>query len=152
MNRVFELDGSIIVSGRVRVCQVAGESMTNTDNKEILEGFKRKELQLTEELEAIRKVVAGLEYLVSLAQSSTETIPFQFPVDAKPSWRQAVHDVLQESGGPLHVKEIYDRVLAKGATTTAKNPLGILDLSVNQWIVKGVAKKVGPRTYQWVKK
>jgi hypothetical protein len=63
-----------------------------------------------------------------------------------------VVDVLKEARGePLHVKEIWRRVSAKGAKTAAKSPLGAIDLtcySILKYHPKAL-EKVRPRTWRW---
>ena len=63
-------------------------------------------------------------------------------------WRTAVRDAVQKAHGePIHSKEIFLRAKAAGLRTTAKNPVGIVDLMASR--IRGI-KKVGPRMWKWV--
>ena len=53
--------------------------------------------------------------------------PFERVVDVGPltgmSWAEAMTRVLQEAGGPLHVKDIWQRLQAGGFRTDSRDPI-----------------------------
>jgi hypothetical protein len=52
-------------------------------------------------------------------------------------------------GEPLHTKELLNRIVALGARTEAKNPVGAIDLQCYHLLKAGIIKKVGPRLWAW---
>lgn len=47
----------------------------------------------------------------------------QFPVPGlKPSWKDAVRDALEKSGGPVHYRVLYDELRRMGVTFGGQNP------------------------------
>ena len=66
------------------------------------------------------------------------------------SWRTLVGQVLKEAhGSPLHSKEIWIRVQAKGLTTKSKNPVGSVDLTA---LNIPEVERAGPRQWRWAGK
>ena len=125
--------------------------MNKNDAEKMLRDAQSDLAKVRKEFDALQGVVTGLEQWLSLSSPSSAPAPGVLPLFEKPSLRKAILDVLRNSDDPLHVKVIHDRVTELGAVTTAKNPLGIIDLTILGFIKGGEVKKIAPRTYQAVK-
>jgi hypothetical protein len=64
---------------------------------------------------------------------------------AQPAWREAVLEVLRAEGGPLHVKEIWERLQTSGFQTEAVDPLrSIVTIAIRH---EDQFRRAGPNTY-----
>ena len=131
--------------------------MDEESARKMLDEFKGQLAKNEEEREALIALVKGLEGWLRIHATITQQTLFEGSLPAgKPkgtvSLRRAVVEVLKEARGePLHVKEIFRRVSAKGARTGAKSPLGAIDLtcySILKYHPKAL-EKVRPRTWRW---
>ena len=68
------------------------------------------------------------------------------------SWKDAAQKVLKDAGGPLHYKDIADRILGQGLkTTVGATPASTVNATINTSIQKegsaGVFERTGPGEY-----
>lgn len=125
-----------------------------------LADFKARLVQIDDERQALLDIVKAYETLLRTMQPPDIKNPRElvFP-PARPapspkqpiSMRGAIKRVLKESaGGPgVHSREILERAMAMGATTTAKDPVAVVDLVVLGFAQKGLVEKISPRTWRW---
>jgi hypothetical protein len=118
--------------------------------------------QLDERREALTDLVRGYEKLIRLnglppveneQNNPTLSLPTPGRQKGTVSMRSAVQQVLREARGePLHIREVYHRAQALGATSDAKNPVRITDLLIYTLIHRGglPIQKVAPATYRWI--
>jgi len=118
---------------------------------EVREALKKNE----EEREALLEILRGYEGWLRLRGSNGQLklAEAKVPLAARKgvvSFRSAVLAVLREAHGePLHSKEILQRALSMGATTTAKSPQAITDLMCYSLKEVHPIEKVAPRTWRW---
>ena len=134
--------------------------MDEDSARKMLEEFKAQLTRFEEERDYLLSLVKGLEGWLRVHVTRNGSLPQPSLFDGvatKPkgtiSLRGAVVEVLKEARGePLHVKEILQRITAKGAKTSAKSPLGAVDLtcySILKYHPKAL-EKVRPRTWRWL--
>ena len=112
--------------------------------------------------EALANIIKGYEQLIRLdgtpelpqAQPEAQTLPLPIDGSAKGtvSFRSAVIRVLKDAHGePLHIKEIYQRAVALGAVSGAKEPVRVTDLLIYSLIKRSQMPidKTAPATYRW---
>lgn len=123
-----------------------------------LADFKSRLAQLDGERQALADIVKGYESLLRAMAGPdyrSAALP-SFPAAATVrnssvlSMRSAVARVLREATGPLHSKEILAKAQEMGASTTAKEPVAVVDLIVLGFSRKGRVEKVKPRTWRWI--
>jgi hypothetical protein len=123
--------------------------------------FENRLSRMDDERQALLDIVKGYQTLLrTMAMPDYESAePPDFPpgrtirptsIPPAISMRSAVARVLREAGAPIHSKEILARVQALGASTTAKEPVSVVDLVVLGLQQRGKVEKVGPRTWRWI--
>lgn len=122
--------------------------------------FKERLSRIDDERQALQDIVKGYETLLRAMSGPdyrSDTLP-NFPAKPKSSapvgsvsMRSAVAQILREADSPLHSREILKRATAMGASTTAKFPTSVVDLVALDLTRKGSARKVAPRTWEWVR-
>lgn len=137
------------------------ESSVRGQLKEVQNALKINE----QERDVLMSLLTGLEGWLRLPGRESQMRPhkattvggMQTPDESaeepkRPSYRQAVLEVLQESPGqPIHTAELVKRVAAKGAVSNAKDVKGITDLNIlNLMKTHPEIEKVAPRTWKWV--
>ena len=122
--------------------------------------FKNRLARIHDEQQALQDIVKGYETLLrAMAEPDYQSSgPLDFPAPPgaplnKPivSMRSAVARILQDAAGsPVHSREILERAQAMGASTTAKQPVSVVDLIVLGLLNKKKVEKVAPRTWRWI--
>lgn len=115
--------------------------------------------KIEERREALQAIVKGYEALIRLdgppppePQEPTLQLPTPGAAKGSISFRSAVQRVLKEARGePLHIKEIYARVIALGAASNAKQPVRVTELAIYSLRTRSKVplEKTGPGTYRW---
>jgi hypothetical protein len=93
---------------------------------------------------ARQQPIAGLRQPAPPVRNNIEAISDRFMDRTIP---QAVTLLLREEGGPLHVNEIYNRLLEGGFKFTGQNPTISVAVSLNR---NGRFRKVAPGTFDLV--
>ena len=96
------------------------------------------------EAELSRPQTSGLKHNVPAIRSNIEAVDDRFFDRTIP---QAATMILREAGGPLHVNEIYNRLLEGGFSFTGHNPTISIAVSLNR---NSRFRKVAPGTFDLV--
>lgn len=117
--------------------------------------------RIDDERQALQDLVKGYRSLLKAmaAPDGESAEPPIFPqlslptkrstVVGKVSMRSTVAEVLEGASEPLHSRDIYARAKQKGAATTSKDPISVVDLVVLDLFKKGKVEKTAPRTWIW---